>query len=353
MLEIYEMIELLDDFVNDNTRQVQVVGGITGTDIFRMTVDAALGKYNFSKVLMIEGCYDYIGMNKNGVVNYVYYANLFLDVPCNPLTPIEPFTPKLFRPKIQFEIRIDTRLISGYQCIIINNAHLIPIKMLEAIIQYAKNQGSKVCVVIDPFDIGGENWRAPTITDSLSKLSSLTAMAREIYNVDTRCIDKRVKGGISEAKVNRRSIGKIDDKQYITNDDVMLDAVRHKQLQTPFRKNQKVIVTDNSINATIDQYNSKMSLFKNSMCVIMSPISSPMLKLRFFNSQNVYYAAISYLDDAPRGTIKVKPANILSAVESSHHRYNTSVIIGVEQMNQREKYSIIKNSKNVIIGHLS
>lgn len=352
MLEIYEMIELIDDFINDNTKSVLAVGGIAGTDIFKMVIDSALGRYDLPEVLMIDGCHDNIGLIKNSVVHYIHYTHLFLDCMVPPLEASSIYVPKILQPKPQFEIRIDPGLLTKYRCIIINNAHLIPTGMLNAIVNNARSF-AKVCIVVDPYDINGDNWSVPTVVDSLSKISPMLAMAREWVNVDTRSIEKRIKGSMSEVKINRRSIGKIDDKQYICNDPNILDTVRHKQLQTPFRKNQKVIVTDKRINTTIDKDEERSALFTNAMCVIMSPVSTPMLRLRFYNTNKICYSALSYLDDGLSGTVKVKPANIISAYESSYHKYNTAVVIGVENMSKREVYSIIKNSRNVIIGHLS
>ena len=44
--------------------------------------------------------------------------------------------------------------------------------------------------------------------------------------------------------------------------------------------------------------------------------------------------------------------NIMDIDESAYHRYNTSVLVCPEQITQRQKYSILKNSNNVIVGHI-
>lgn len=348
--EIHEMIELLEDFYNKPLQRTIVVGGIAGSFIFKHAIDAALTVYPFEKTLVVEGCQDYIGIAKCQMHNFVYYADLFTDVLFDPLQPYDPFKPVMFNPKPSYGKRLNMMMIEKYDLIIINDAHLIPRVYIDSIV---KNYYGKVCIIVDPFDINGEMYTGcPTITDSLNKLSPMIGLARETYNVDTRAIDRTVKGSITESKISKRSIGKIDDKQYVTNDEYLLDLVRHKQLQSVFRKNQKLFVTSERINSNIEEGQRGQALTKNSMCVIVSASSKPLMKLRLFNSKMFCYGDVSYLDNPPENVIQVKPANILTLEESAYHRYNSTVLICNDPITQRQKYSILKNSNNITIGHI-
>ena len=77
-----------------------------------------------------------------------------------------------------------------------------------------------VLAIVDPFDVRGEFFqKIPTICESLDKLSILQAMARQTYDVDTLHVDRDLKHEIFEVrKINKRALGKIDDKQYIYED---------------------------------------------------------------------------------------------------------------------------------------
>lgn len=346
--EIYQMIETLEDFFFANDSRVNhiIVGGMVGSHIFKHAIDAALVTYPFEKILVVEGCQDYIGLTKNRMTNHVYYADLFMDVLCDSIIPYDPFKPKIMNPKPTYAKQIDLNRMAYYDVIIVNDAHLIPSGYLNAI---KNNYSGKVCIIVDPFDIGGEMFEGiPVLTDSMNKLSPMIAMARATYDVETRAIDRTIKGHVTEGKINKRSIGKIDDKQYVTNDEYLADVVRHKQLQSQFRKNQKLFVTSDKINTSIDGLFGN-SLTRNSMCVVMSASSRPLMKLRIYSSKIMYAGDVSYLDNPPDSMIRVKPANILTIDESAFHRYNHTVMVCNEPLTQRQKYSILKNSNNVTI----
>lgn len=354
IIEISQMIDLLEDFFSNNDNHNRsnniVVGGMTGSFLFKHAIEAATTSSPFEKILVVEGCQDYIGLINNPMNNVVYYADLFMDVLCDSITPYDPFKPMILNPRPSYHKQINLNRIQNYDCIIIEDGHLIPNEFINAIVQ---NYFGKICIIVDPFDIGGEFYAGvPTITDSLHKLSPIIAMARSTYDVDTRAIDKSIKGSVTEAKISKRSIGKIDDKQYVSNDPYLIDMVRHKQLQSGFRRNQKLLVTSEKINTSIDDTRVGHSLTNNSMCVIVSPTARPLMKLRIYSSKIIYSGDVSYLNNPPDNMIRVKPANILTLDESAHHRYKTSVLVGNDPISQRQKYSILKNSNNVIIGRI-
>lgn len=350
ILEIYQMIDLLEDFFNNSDKHDIVVGGIAGSGLFKHAIDAALTNNQFVRILTVEGCQDYIGLMRTPIANHLYYADLFFDVLCDTIYNYDPFKPKMFNPKPEYSKQLNMKLLTNYDVIIINDSHLIPVEYLNTLVN---NFCGKVCILVDPYDINGELFTAvPTITDSLSKQPPIIAMARATYDVDTRGIDRSIKGTITEGKINKRAVGKIDDKQYITNDVYLADIIRHKQLRSNFRKNHKLLITSDRINTNTDQNGRSHALTKNSMCVVMSASSKSFMKLRIYSSKSICSSDVSYLDDPPSNMIRVKPANILTIDESVFHRYNHTVLVCNEPLTQRQKYSILKNSNNVTVGHL-
>lgn len=352
--EINEMIDILEEFFNSGhgSNNVITIGGMIGSFVFKYAIDAATMAYPFNKVLVVEGCQDYIGISKTYIPNFIYYADLFVDSLHDPLTQYNPFKPTILNPKPCHCTEIRSSAFNYYDAMIINDAHLIPDKYLISI---KNNFMGKICIVADPFDVGGDKYSmAPTVTDSMYKLSPITAMARKSYGVDTRFIDKTIKGIVNEANINKRSVGKIDDKQYVTNDEYLIDTIRHKQLQSSFRKNQKLLVISEIVNTNIDENKRSHSLVKNSMCVIASSNFKPFMKLRIYNSKTVFSGDVSYIqNDVLDNVITVKPANILSIDESIYHRYNHTVLIDTnDDIPQKQKYSILKNSNNLTIAHM-
>lgn len=352
--EINEMIDLLEDFFTDNRVNGHIiVGGMIGSFVFKYAIDAALINHSFSKVLVVEGCQDYIGISKNKIPNFVYYGDLFIDTLHDPLAPYNPFKPTILNPKPNHVTELNTPFINNFEVIILNDAHLIPTRYINSI---KNNFIGKLCIVVDPFDVGGEKYSMnPTVVDSLNKLSPMVAMSRKVYGVGTRAIDISVRGIVKESKINKRSIGKIDNKQYISNDEDLINTIRQRQILSPFRKNQRLLVTSNIINSSFDDNKRRNVLTKNSMCVVSSSNPQPLMKLRIYNSETIFSGDVSYAEDAmSENSIIVQPANILSVNESVHHRYNHAVLVETDNnLTQSQIYSILKNCNNLTVTHIS
>lgn len=344
------MIDNLDDFFSNDRYSSYIVGGCAGTFVFKYMIESAMNMFPFDKILVVEGCQDYIGLLKDSLNNHYYYADLFVDEMINPSMPYDAFKASWLNPKPEYIQRLNTPMTNNYDCMIIKDAHLIPRKFIEEIF---REFSGKVGMIVDPFDIDGEIFDVPTVIDTLNKLSPIIAMARSMYDIETRAVDKCVRGNVTESKINKRSIGKMDDKQYITNDESLCDIIRHKQYQSSFRKHQKLFVTDKKINMNVNFNHRGHALTNNSMVVIDSSTSRPLMKLRIYSSKIIYASDVSYSENNPAGTIRVKPANILMINESHYHRYNHSVLICNGQLTKRQMYSILKNSNNITVGHLN
>lgn len=353
--EINQMIDHLDEFFKGSQKEC-IVGGIAGTQIEKFTLDSALQTTQFSKILVINGCQDYIGLMKKPMQNVMFWADLFIEEIVDPLIPIDPWKPRCFNPSAEYVKRINTQILSLYDVILVFNAHLISNSRLYAI---SENFAGKIVYVVDPMEINSQSlmWEfgvddIPVVVDHLEKVSPMIALARSSIGVDSRAIDYKVKGTLNETtKINKRSIGKIDDKQYVTNDWEILHDIRQRQIDSPFRKNQKVKIIDDSIDVMVENGSRLATLTYGSMLVIHNASSSPLMRLRLYNSKIIYAADITYKTGVmkSKGTVSVEPANILSIDEYPSHRYNHTVAILTRELSKQERYSLLKHSNNITI----
>lgn len=356
LIEISEMLDYLDDFVDGDVKET-LVGGIAGTEINRFAIEAATKHHDFKKVLVIEGCQDYIGILKNPIDNVKHWTDLCVEEIMEPLVPFDPWKPKVEQPNSipGYRNKLDTELLSQYEMIVAYDTHLIPCDIKEAISDAFAGQ---IIWVYDPAEmysyVQTRQYDIPVITDTLRKLSPILAMARDAIGVETRAIDRKVKGSVVEtARMGKRTIGKIDDKQYVTNDIDLLREVNKRQIESPFRKNQRVLIKDHNVDIMLENGYRKASLGYNSMLVIDNPNGNPLMKLRLYNSKTTYFADIAYDIGCgmlrKRGQLRVVPANIIMHDEFVYHRYNHTVLVITYPLTKREKYSILKNSNNVTV----
>lgn len=347
-LEISEMIDLIESHFGNawGGNKVLTVGGIVGTNIFKHVMHVCLKYHNFHKILVIDGCQDYVGLPVKPIRNYIYYLNLFesIEIP-SPEKLSHPFYKFLLEPTPGYQIIILPQLLYNYEAVVINNAHLIPENYLNAIT--SQFSGRIVCIV-DPLDMYGERYAdVPVIYDSLTKQSALHALARSLYHLDSRAIDRKVNSDFKKIKMSHRSIGKIDTMQYVTNSNKILEEIQMKQMQSLPRRNQKFIVLNPDIQRYTDQQGLSIPIGNGTMLSIAS-ITRPLMKVRIHSSISTIHAMLSYLNK--RTGLHVKPANIISIEDMCRHRFHTTcIVLGEEPMTNRSWYSIMKNSNIVNI----
>ncbi len=358
VVEINEMIDALEEFFNSSGHEF-IVGGIAGTEIEKYVLDAAAQVTDFSKILILNGCQDYIGLMKKPLPNYVFWADIFIEQFSNALEPDDPWKPKILKHSYECINVINTRMISAYDVMIVFNAHLIP-NIHEIIESFC----GKVVCVIDPIEAGfvyaADLIRhALMITDSLSKVSPMVAMARATVGYDSRSIDTKVRGTLTEiSSMNSRSIGKMDDKQYVSQDCELCYNIGKRQKESQLKKNQKLIVVRNEnpsiIRVETDDKTRNTTITTRSLLVVENPNRKPLMKtkMRIFNSKTTCYVDTTYQYGmlTPKGSVCVLPANIISLNEMIHHRFNDVVfIMNGYRLSEQEKYVLLKNSNNVTI----
>lgn len=349
-LNIPQMIELIEDhFQNEwGSCKILTVGGVAGTAIFKHAIYACTKFLPFEKVLVIDGCRDYIGLLRNPVYNYLYYMDLFASEMVPNIETIQhPMHHFYVKPKAGYVPVLNDRKFKKFGAMIIMNAHLIPLTYLSII---TERFGGKILQIVDPYDVDGVDYwmQVPTLYDSLNKQSALIALARSLFDIETRAVDRKIKCDFKTVKMQRRTIGRIDTNQYITNDESILADVRKKQITNGFRRNQKVIVCDNHITLVKDAEEPKRHSIGPMTMLSISQVSSPLMKLRIHSSAHELYSMINYTDND--SGIFVKPANIITLNEASKHRFNSVVIVlGEEPMTRRMWYSLMKIANTISV----
>ena len=352
ILQLNELIDSIFDFLNTPKRQTFHIGSMTGCQSFKITIDCILSKSEFKDICVIEGCQDYIGMVKKSILNnHFYYADLITE------TTIPDCEDDSFRQgyliwnpiKLKYKYHVDISLIGKFDYLIINDAHLIPIDILKFI---ENNFQGKCFILFDPFDVNGEFFIGhPTIIDSLSKSSAITAFARSMYNVSTRSIDKSVPCSVKEGKLLKRSIGKNDGNQYITDNKSLAVEMWDKQMHTAFRKGQRLLVVDPRIKRLTDNAGRIYTITKNTLLVIDSvPNTSKLLRLKVWNTKFVFESMVSYGKKQNIGVIDVRPANIILTDEVRYHKFPHTVLVSDNMLNPRIRYSILKNTQNLVVA---
>ena len=347
ILEISQMIDLIEDHFSPTwgNQKTMIVGGIVGTAIFKHAIHACMKYYDFNAILTVDGCRDYIGLLRKPMHNYIYYMDLFRT---KTIPPIETIGNPFKRHVIEFEEgyvpMIEESYMNKYKAMIIHNAHLIPENMLDAIQKYFSG---KILCIVDPLDLYGAEFDVPTLYDSLSKQTSMVALARSMYDIDTRAIDRKIKCEFKRIKMQKRGIGKIDSNQYITNAPNVLSQIREKQYASQFRRNQKIIVKSKSFTMLNDQNGAPITIGPGMMCSI-STVSKPLMKLRIHLSTKEFYANLSYHPN--RNSLYVQPANIISLEDATLHRFQSIVIVlGEEPMTNRCWYSLMKIANTISV----
>lgn len=353
VLQLHELIDLVEDFISDPIQRTIHIGAMTGTQAFKMVIDCVLSKSEFQHICVVEGCQDYHEMTKPSPCNnHLFYADLIKETKIPDFGYSSGFNHGylVWDPlQIEYKHEVDISYIGRFDYVIINDAHLISEDILGVI---KKSYPGKLILIFDPFEAGAEEFGVhPCIIDSLEKSSAITAYARSMLGVSTRAIDRSVRCSVKESKIQRRSIGKNDGSQYVTDSKSLAIEVWGKQASIPFRKGQRLWVTDNRIHRIRETNGRVHTITKNSLLAIASvPVSSKRLKLRLWNSNFVFESEVTYDDKPVIGKICVRPANIILKDEVRYHKYTSTVLVVNNELLPRERYLLAKNTHNLVVG---
>lgn len=351
ILLINEMIDFIDDFLDNTTERQLIIGGMAGTQLFKYVMDRVLSRVNFNNVCIMEGCQDYMGLtDPSPCFNHIYYMDIIREMAIpDEDTNMDSWLPMWNDIKLTYKKDINIALFGKYDYLVINDVHLLPHELLE---ELCKHFPGKLIGICDPYEAGAERFIGfPSIVDTLTRVSSIIAFARSIYHVSSRGVEKKVKCSVTESKINRRSIGKVEDRQYVTNDKSLAEEIWNKQLLSPVRKGQRLWVTDERVLRFKDKDNHFHVITKNALLIVDGVyLNSRKVRLRLYSSKFVFESEITYLPDGPLSAIKVRPANIILIEEYPYHRYHYATLITNGEITSRERYTILKNTNHLTIS---
>ena len=358
-LEIHEFMNMLEDFFESESHPIFDIGEIVGCNLLRYVAEIATSYVPFNNILFVMGCADSAyAMDRP---NAMYWKLLFNDFMVEDVhNAFDPLAAPTFRyNKPAYEQRIIEPILHGYSVIIINQAQLIPPKYMDMITKTFQGQ---IVRIYDPFDImydfNGLDV-ALRCLDTFEKLPMTIAFARSLYGVETRSIDKRAKNSlVSGIKIKRRSVGRIDSCQYVTNDCNLLRECWEKQLRIQVRKNQRVSVLEQRFNIVEDPiYSHPHSLSSPAILHILQGREDGSVSCRLHSSKAEFNLKMTYEFKpfiTPSNVLMVQPANIIPPdVELNNHYFKQIMYVTTNDeplISTRDLYTLLKQSQNLIIA---
>lgn len=351
-IEIHQLINILEQFFSDDINQILDIGEMVGCNLIRYVGEAAVSVTDFKRILFVSGIQDFVYARKD-TPNHIFWKVLFEDyIVDNIFYSYE--TPRMGDEKREYLYNVSTYFSAGFDVMIINQAQMIPPVMLEMI---CKSFSGKIVRIFDPFDKHGANYTFPPLlcVDTFEKLTPNLGFARWLYGVQTRSVEKRSRAILDyNAKISRRSIGKIDDKQYVTNNPDIYDIIQKKQHGVSFKKNQKIVITDDRFNNRPHTgYIHPQSLGNGTLLHIIRGGASYNTACRIHSSTVNFNIPIAYDIDpfrTPHSVIHVAPANIMDINTAALHRYKHIVYVTTDscrELSIRDQYTLIKIAQSV------
>lgn len=367
VIDLHTALEAVESYFNDDTKDNVTLGGMAGVQLFKHIFDLSLGYFRFNDILLIEGCQDYIGMSKPSPVNnHLFYASLMNKLPSPSLfnTVDRPFSFNILNngnPVTEYHCKMDIQRINGFKLIIVCDAHLIPPKYLNELKRYVSG---KLIMLVDPFTVYGLAYtQVPTVVYSCFECDSLTAMARNIYGVDT---DRVKQGKMFEVVkgVGPKTMTKLSNVQYATNDRSYLEDMQDKQISMGLKKGYRVMVTGNQVmtyklDKPIEEITDEVTICENSLitidrqrafttstqgCILNSYPSSFSAPLQYETDTNPFI-----IDNT---IVKVKPANILDVNSIGYHRFDKLIFINSlcsRKLTNAELYTLMTSTKYLAV----
>lgn len=354
VVEEYEMIDIINGYLDSKSGKPIILGGIAGTSLFEHVFNACMSVSSYNKICVVEGIQDIIGMKVQNTNhwNHYFYAELFTNgfMQNQPdRSSFESFM-KDYKKIIKVPMIMTERVIHSFDIIIVNDAHLIPDEYLNQI----KVLRKKIFILVDPFDINGERYfDVPTVVDSLKRLPLLIARARALYDVESRAYDKTMQSTIDTGKISKRSIGKLGEQMFVSKDPNIIQYARNKQYVTPSKKNHRMMVMDNHVIRTITPSTDIHSVVTKYSLVhaIAYSKQTKLFAFKIYASTREILATMSYDINDITSVLHVIPANILTPELVQHHRFkHLTYVAGDMSLSVREMYTLMKCTKNLLIA---
>lgn len=357
IVEINQMINIIEDFMSNEWIKEIDIGGCVGSNIFRICMETVTGFCNFRDIMIIEGCQDFIEMQNEFLPNHIFYGEMVATGWTNDLREFERNYAKFLRSEPSIETL--ARDMSEYRLIVFNDSHLIPDKYKDIV---RNTFPGKIINVVDPYDYDAAHYsHAPTVVDSIHKLSTIQAYARKLFNIDTRAIDKNIICRVREVgRIPVRSVGKQDRNQYVTPYKPIIDFVKSRRNDS-VKRGQTVICRSNFINTYEDKIGMHVFTDKSigTIQTNRQPINS-LYKVRLHNSKNCINCDLTMdSENVKHYETLVESASIISIDDMHHHKFNSIVLVLPEDgrtdytgITNRELYSVLRCTNDLAIGYM-
>ena len=356
-LEIYELIDALEDFVESERTQVFDIGEAVGCNLLRTISEVVVQTIPFNRILFVMGSPDAAyAIDRPNVMYWKWLFNDFLvdgvEDTTNPLWDVN------FKSNYkEYVQQLIPDLLVGYDVIIINQAQLIPFEKRDMITKVFSGQ---IIRIFDPYDMMGEGVDVPIrCVDTFEKLPLTIAYARSLYGIETRCINKRATNRLETGvTIRRNSVGRIDSNQYVTSDFNLMDDCWNRQKSSQFRKNQKVYVLDTKMNIVQEtEYQHVHSLGMCTLLHIEQGNEDGIIRFHIHSTNAVFDKNLTYTYDkftTPSNAIMVAPANVLPVGNTLNSHYFKQIVYvttkDTPMLSIREQYTMLKQSQNLIIA---
>lgn len=355
-IEIYQLINYLEDFFSKGYKKILDVGEIVGCNLLRYAAEQAASFCGFKNTLFVSGIQDFV-YSGNERSNSVYWKNLLVEfTTTSVLNQDTIFNPVLGGRKVDHVYRPNKTILSKYKVMIINQAQYIPYEYLNDICDAFKGY---IIRIFDPFDSYCENQMISTIcVDTFENLPMTIGYARSLYGVETRSVNKKSKGSVVyEATISRRSIGKIDQNQYVTNDKDLYLSTIGKQENSPFRKGQKLLVRNERILfENCNEYSFMQCISRGTLLHIIQGGRGSTVRCRIHASKAVLDIDAAYKIKpfvTPKYFVQVIPGNVMTVKDAALHYHDKIVYVHSREFPQlsiRDQYTLIKVAQSVVFA---
>ena len=370
IIDLHTALESVESYFTNDRATYTMLGCMCGTQLFKHIFDLSLGYFAFGDILLIEGCQDFMGMSEPSPSNnHFHYSSLLSKKPVHSLfnEVCDLFSFKILNngnPVSEYKFDFNIQFINRFNLVIVCDAHLIPQTYLAELMKYVS---SKLIILVDPFTIFGKAFvDVPTVVNSTCECDELTALARDVYNVETPFIKSGQKMlnvlDIAPPKTTNRFIG----NQYVTNDppyyELMLDKLNGVGIKKDFKyivpNNQLMFYDLEKIDDSMKQ--ESISVNQNSLINIVKmdgSLGTTLFTCNLNKYKRTFRAQIELLGKQKpftmdTSTLKVIPGSLLTIEQAAYHKFDklTFVQSGYgHKLSKQELYTLMNMTEHLTI----
>lgn len=357
-ISVETLITNFESFLKNDRDACFVVGEMVGCNVLKYIAQIAASEYGFANILFVSGIQDDV-YNGRTLKNHIYWGSLFDDFSVDGVVPYDVFKPRIRNPSFTYTQNVVTPYIAPFKFMVIHDAHKIPRQFLDKLTSSFRG---KFVLIVDPFDIGGLEWSyAETVTEAYDSVSKVIGFARYLYGVETRNVNKKSRNKVVyDVRISRRSVGRLDESQYVTLDPYLYAATIEKQKQISLRKNHKIMILSNMMNLKHDPDSDVPHALTYGTILQVTGIMNKQPKFRLYASKvnMTFTCPLVYEIDpfrTPRNAILITPANILALDDAVRHKFKDLVFVTTKEfpsVSIRQQYSLLRSGSNVYFATL-